>query len=156
MYVGKYMSDTPDALTKLNKLEEQRKKILRDHLKQELGNHPRFVAMADAYRKTKKHLTKVTRLTEDEKYKSKRQALQDKLDALEQERAKAMEAQPNLESLISDHEAAQNKLIAALLTSMEDGSLPGDIHEQVDNILDEIGTETLEQEPSDPLAKPEE
>jgi len=145
------MSNKTDTAKALANLKEKKEKVLRDHLKQELASHPRFIAMADSYRKSKKYFVEVTKLTEDDKYDAQVATLKAKLDTLEQKRATALEALPNLTTLIADHESAQSKLATALLSSMEDGELPGNLDEQVDTLLDEIGTEALEQEPNDPL-----
>ena len=132
-------------------LQEKREKVQRQIVKQRLADNPRFKGMADAYRKTKRYHTEATNLTDEAKYQSQKDALQEKLDALEQKRATAVEATVSLQESLDSHEAAQGTLATEIISLLDDGSFSEDFDEKVEALLDSIDVDTLSQEPSDPF-----
>lgn len=133
--------------------QEQKTNAFKSLLKERLGDNDRFSAMADNYRKAKRFLAEAKGLASDDKYEAKRAAIQERLDALEQKRTTAIEAESNLNAIIEAHESAQVSLANKLAEVLGNVSDIQDVNidELVDNLLNDIEVDNFTNEVDDPF-----
>lgn len=133
-------------------LQEKREKVLQDVVKARLTSNPRFQGMVDAFKKTNRYLKEAENLLDEEKYQTRREALLERLNALDEKRAVAEAAKNDLTELSEQHKAAQEELAQALITFLDGGDIPKDFDAQIDAMLDNVDASVLSQEPTDPFS----
>lgn len=133
-------------------LQEKRTKVLQDVVKARLSSHPLFEAMVDAFKKTNRYLKEAENLLDAEKYEARREALLERLNALDEKRAVAEAAKSDLAAVVEQHKAVQEELAQTLIAFLDDGEIPEDFDARMTEMLTELGVDELAVEPSDPFA----